>query len=71
MMQPTMDRIPTDAGLPDTPEWKTRAYFDDDSASQKIQLSYARAESLAKQVGMTVEDILGLSPKFWGFHLNC
>lgn len=66
-----MDRIPTDAGLPDTPEWKTRAYSDDDSASQKIKISYARAKSLAKQVGMTVEDILGPSPKFWGFHLNC
>ncbi|RBR26100.1 uncharacterized protein FIESC28_01128 [Fusarium coffeatum] len=65
-----MDRIPTGAGLPDTPEWKNRGYFNDDSAFQKIQISYARAKSLAKQVGMTVEDILGPSPKFWGFHLN-
>ncbi|KAJ4249145.1 hypothetical protein NW762_012480 [Fusarium torreyae] len=65
-----MDRTPTDAGLPDTPEWTTQAYGDDEYASQKMRIAYARAKSLAKQVNMTMEDIMGPSQKFWDFHLD-
>ncbi|KAF9769306.1 hypothetical protein IL306_013290 [Fusarium sp. DS 682] len=65
-----MDKCAIDFRIPDTPVWKAQAYREDMPMYDKIRLSYTRAAALAKQVNMTVEDIMEPSPKFWEYHTN-
>ncbi|RDA94672.1 hypothetical protein CP533_2471, partial [Ophiocordyceps camponoti-saundersi (nom. inval.)] len=50
--------------------WATNAYPEDAGPAEKIRLSYMRARSIVKQVRMTAEDIINLSPKFKDFHTD-
>ncbi|TQV95615.1 hypothetical protein V2A60_000799 [Cordyceps javanica] len=50
--------------------WRPDAYSEDASQADRIALSYERARSAAKHIGMTVQDIVTLSPKFWDYHRN-
>lgn len=51
--------------------WQPEAYVEDASQEERIALSYERARSVARQVGMTAQDIVTLSPRFWNYHRDC
>ncbi|PFH57598.1 hypothetical protein XA68_14805 [Ophiocordyceps unilateralis] len=50
--------------------WSPDRYREDASPAERIPVSYMRARSIVKHVGMTVDDITSLSPKFWELHLD-
>ncbi|KAF4456616.1 Acyl-CoA dehydrogenase/oxidase [Fusarium austroafricanum] len=65
-----MEEYSTRFSIPDAHVWKPEAYYEDMPTCDKIRISYARAVTLAQQVKMTVQDIMGPSPKFWDYHLK-
>lgn len=50
------------------PIWQQQRDLEASSVEARIKLAYARARSLIQTVGMTIEDVRLLKPKFWDFH---
>ncbi|CAI6101269.1 unnamed protein product [Clonostachys chloroleuca] len=50
------------------PIWQQQRDLEASSVEARIRLAYARARSLVQTVGMTIEDVRLLKPKFWDFH---
>jgi hypothetical protein len=50
--------------------WHVSRYPEEGSAEERIRISYQRARSMVRKIGMTVDDITQLSPKFWAFHMG-
>ncbi|KHO01645.1 Acyl-CoA dehydrogenase/oxidase [Metarhizium album ARSEF 1941] len=53
--------------LLELPIWDVNSHPDNGRPSEQIRLSYERARSVVRHVGMTTRDIVTLSPKFRGF----
>lgn len=51
--------------------WKVGYGYERLTIPERVRLSYLRAQSIARHIDMTVEDIVNLSPKFWDFHSDC
>lgn len=51
--------------------WDAKAYQEEESAAERVGISYRRARSLVRHLGMTTDDIVNLGQKFRDFHSDC
>ncbi|KAI0485119.1 acyl-CoA dehydrogenase/oxidase [Xylariaceae sp. FL0804] len=61
-------RVESFAPILQEPVWHQHRELEASSVEARIRLAYERARSLVHAVGMTIEDVRSLKPKFWDFH---
>ncbi|KAI1741688.1 hypothetical protein F4680DRAFT_57976 [Xylaria scruposa] len=67
-MTSPFSRVESFAPILQEPIWHQHRELEASSVEARIRLAYKRARSLINAVGMTIEDIRSLKPKFWDFH---
>ncbi|KAI0896099.1 hypothetical protein F4806DRAFT_502441 [Annulohypoxylon nitens] len=67
-MASAFSRVESFAPVLQEPIWHQHRELEALSVEARIKLAYERARSLLNAVGMTIEDIRSLKPKFWDFH---
>ncbi|KZN85602.1 Peroxisomal acyl-coenzyme A oxidase [Penicillium chrysogenum] len=63
-------QVPTESSLPllSTPLFQSKGY--EAASYETLERSYYRAREIGRHHGLTIDDILSLTPKFWKSHMD-
>ncbi|KAK7926939.1 hypothetical protein PG985_003937 [Apiospora marii] len=67
-MASQFSRVESFAPVLQEPIWHQHRELEASSVEARVRLAYERARSLVRAVGITIEDVRTMQPKFWDFH---